>query len=147
MVALPLHSTKTPQILQVFQKEYVAYFGLPTHIVCAQNAAFSSSLREAFTEQLNIKMIMVSPTNHKSLLAEHGIKSLSTLLVSIWVKYGPGLAVCPVQFSVIIHIAFQTWIIWVHMNYFWTQGKYSTRLRDKGKCRVKWNSYRLIMRD
>ena len=36
---------------------------------------------EAFTEQLNIKMIMVSPTNHKSLLAEHGIKSLSTLLV------------------------------------------------------------------
>ena len=81
MVALPLHSTKTPQILQVFQKEYVAYFGLPTHIVCAQNAAFTSSLREAFTEQLNIKMIMVSPTNHKSLLAEHGIKSLSTLLV------------------------------------------------------------------
>ena len=36
---------------------------------------------EAFTEQLGIKMIMVSPTNHKSLLAEHGIKSLSNLLV------------------------------------------------------------------
>ena len=35
----------------------------------------------ASTEQLNIKMIMVSPTNHKSLLAEHGIKSLSNLLV------------------------------------------------------------------
>ena len=36
---------------------------------------------EAFTEQLGIKMIMVSLTNHKSLLAEHGIKSLSNLLV------------------------------------------------------------------
>ena len=35
----------------------------------------------AFTEQLNIKVIFVSPTNHKSLLAEHGIKSLSNLLV------------------------------------------------------------------
>ena len=34
---------------------------------------------EAFTEPVNIKM--VSPTNHRSLLAEHGIKSLSTLLV------------------------------------------------------------------
>ena len=34
MVALPLHSTKTPHILQVFQKTYVAYFGPPTHIVC-----------------------------------------------------------------------------------------------------------------
>ena len=81
MVALPLHSTKTPpHILQVFQKGYVAYFGLPTYIVCDQDIAFTSSLMEAFTEQLNIKMIMVSPTNHKSLLAEHGIKSLSTLL-------------------------------------------------------------------
>ena len=82
MVALPLHSTKTPHILQAFQKGYVAYFGPPTHthIVCSQDLAFKSSLMEAFTEQLDIKMIMVSPTNHKSLLAEHGIKSLSNLL-------------------------------------------------------------------
>ena len=81
MVALPLHSTKTPHILQVFQKGYVAYFGPPTHIVCDKDASFTSSLMHAFTEQLNIKVIFVSPTNHKSLLAEHGIKSLSNLLV------------------------------------------------------------------
>ena len=49
--------------------------------MCDQDAAFISSLMEAFTEQLGIKMIMVSLTNHKSLLAEHGIKSLSNLLV------------------------------------------------------------------
>ena len=36
---------------------------------------------EAFVEKLNIRMITVSTTNHKSLLAEHGIKSLSNLLV------------------------------------------------------------------
>ena len=36
---------------------------------------------QAFTEHLNIKVIFVSPTNPKSLLAEHGIKSLSNLLV------------------------------------------------------------------
>ena len=36
---------------------------------------------EAFVTQLNIKVILVSPTNHKSLQAEHGIKSLSGLLV------------------------------------------------------------------
>ena len=59
MVVLPLHSTRTPNILQVFQKGYVAYFGPLTHNVCDQN-----------TEQLNIKVIFVSPTNHKSLLAE-----------------------------------------------------------------------------
>ena len=36
---------------------------------------------EAFVTQLNIKIVLVSPTNHQSLQAEHGIKSLSGLLV------------------------------------------------------------------
>ena len=81
MVALPLHSTRTPHILDVFQRGYLAYFGAPTHIICDQDPAFTSSLMEAFATQLNIKLIMISPTNHKSLLAEHGIKSLSSLLV------------------------------------------------------------------
>ena len=36
---------------------------------------------EAFVTQLNIKVILVSPTNHLSLQAECGIKSLSGLLV------------------------------------------------------------------
>ena len=41
--------------------------------------------------QLNIKVILVSPTNHKSLQAEHGIKSLLGLLVKhlseVWSWY------------------------------------------------------------
>ena len=81
MVALPLMSTRTPHILDAFQREYLAYFGPPTHIVCDQDPAFTSSLMEAFVTQLNIKVILVSPTNHQSLQAEHGIKSLSGLLV------------------------------------------------------------------
>ena len=44
--------------------------------MCNQDASFTSSLMEAFTQQLGIKMIMVRPTNHKSLLGEHGIKNL-----------------------------------------------------------------------
>ena len=81
LVALPLHSTRTQTILDTFQKGYLAYFGPPTHIMCDQDTSFSSSLMEAFAEKLNIRMIMVSTTNHKSLLAEHGIKSLSNILV------------------------------------------------------------------
>ena len=46
-----------------------------------QDPAFTSSLMEAFVTQLNIKIVLVSPTNHQSLQAEHGIKSLSGLLV------------------------------------------------------------------
>ena len=81
MVAFPLMSTRTPHILDAFQKGYMAYFGPPTHIICDQDPAFTSSLMEAFVTQLNIKIILVSPTNHQSLQAEHGIKSLSGLLV------------------------------------------------------------------
>ena len=36
---------------------------------------------EAFVTQLNIKVILVSPTNHQSLQTEHGKKHLSGLLV------------------------------------------------------------------
>ena len=81
MVALLLQSTRTQIILEAFQRGYLAYFGPPTHIICDQDPAFTSSLMEAFVTQLNIKVILVSPTNHKSLQAEHGIKSLSGLLV------------------------------------------------------------------
>ena len=81
MVALPLMSTRTPHILDAFQKGYLAYFGPPTHIICDQDPAFTLSLMEAFVTQLNIKIILVSPTSHQSLQAEHGIKSLSGLLV------------------------------------------------------------------
>lgn len=81
LVALPLHSTKTQTIIEAFERGYLGYFGPPTHIICDQDPAFTSSLMEAFSKQLNIQLIMVSPTNHKSLLAEHGIKSLSNILV------------------------------------------------------------------
>ena len=81
MVALLLMSTRTPHILDAFQRGYLAYFGPPTHIICDQDPAFTSSLMEAFVTQLNIKIVLVSPTNHQSLQAEHGIKSLSGLLV------------------------------------------------------------------
>ena len=81
MVALPLHSTRIQHILEVFQRGYLAYFGPPTHIICDQDPAFTSSLMEAFTLKLNISIILVSPTNHKPVQAEHGIKSLSGLLV------------------------------------------------------------------
>ena len=66
MVALPLPSTRTQNILEVFQRGYLAYFGIPTYIVCDQDPAFTSSLMEAFVTQLNIKVILVSPTitNH-----------------------------------------------------------------------------------
>ena len=64
MVAQPLQSTGTQSILEAFQRGYLAYFGPPTHIICDLDPAFTSSLMEAFVTQLNIKVILMSPTNH-----------------------------------------------------------------------------------
>ena len=94
MVALPLSSARTQSILEAFQRGYLAYFGPPTHIICDQDPDFTSSLMEAFVIQLNIKVILVSPTNHKSLQAEHGIKSLSGLLVKHLSQVWAGIHVC-----------------------------------------------------
>ena len=55
MVALPLQSTRTQSILEAFQRRYLSYFGPPTHIICDQDPAFTSSLMEAFVTQLSIK--------------------------------------------------------------------------------------------
>ena len=81
MATLPLCSTNIPHIIDVFERGYLAYYGPPTHIICDMDTAFTSSLMAALRRQLNIKIPTVSPTNHRSLLAEHGIKSLSSLLV------------------------------------------------------------------
>ena len=58
MVALPLMSTRTPRILEAFQRGYLAYFGPSTHIVCDQDPAFTSSLTEAFVTELNIQVLI-----------------------------------------------------------------------------------------
>ena len=45
-----------------------------------QDSAFMSSLMNYLFKKLEITIKMVGPYNHKSLQAEHGIKSLSSIL-------------------------------------------------------------------
>ena len=59
-----------------------------------QDSAFMSSLMNYLFTKFNIKFKMVAPYNHQSLQAEHGIKSLSTILTKhltslgqMWPKY------------------------------------------------------------
>ena len=59
-----------------------------------QDSAFMSSLMTYLFHKFDIKIKTVSPYNHQSLQAEHGIKSLSciptkhlTSLGQMWTKY------------------------------------------------------------
>ena len=59
-----------------------------------QDSALMSSLMNYLFSKFNIKIKIVAPYNHQSLQAEHGIKSLSTILTKcltnvgqMWPKY------------------------------------------------------------
>ena len=61
-----------------------------------QDSAFMSSLMHYLFTKLDIKIKTLVPFNHQSLQAEHGIKSLSTILTKhltnlgqMWPKYLP----------------------------------------------------------
>ena len=61
-----------------------------------QVSAFISSIMNCLFKKINIKIKTVTPYNHYSLQAEHGIKSLSTILTEhlmnlgqMWPKYLP----------------------------------------------------------
>ena len=58
-----------------------AYYAVPMRIICDQDPAFMLSLCQWFFKAYGIQLVTVSPTNHKSLQAEHGIKSLSNILM------------------------------------------------------------------
>ncbi len=81
LVACPLRTTKTEEVCEAILNSFIKYFGSPTHIICDQDPAFTSSLCNRFAELFDIYFIFVSPTNHKSLQAEHGIKSIASMLM------------------------------------------------------------------
>ena len=89
LVASPLKSATSPEICSVIMDQFIAYFGCPVRIISDQDPAFMSTLTTWFFQQYGIKLLVVSPTNHKSLLAEHGIKSLSNLLIKHMTDISP----------------------------------------------------------
>ena len=54
---------------------------VPDYIIMDQDSAFMLSLMNYLFKKLNIKIKTVASYNHQSLQEEHGIKSLSTILM------------------------------------------------------------------
>ena len=58
----------------------ISKFGTPEYMIMDQDSAFMSTLMNYLFKRLGIKIKTVGPYNHQSLQAEHGVKSLSTIL-------------------------------------------------------------------
>ena len=81
LVATPMKKATAEEVCSILFDSFMAYYAIPMRIICDQDPAFMSSLCQWFFKAYGIQLVTVSPTNHKSLQAEHGIKSLSNILM------------------------------------------------------------------
>ena len=57
-------------------------------MIMDQDSAFMSTIMSHLFKRLNLKIKTVAPFNHQSLQAEHGIKSLSSILTKNLTEQG-----------------------------------------------------------
>ena len=81
IVTHPMREVSSTHVCEILVDNFIAYFSTPVRIICDQDPSFLSSLSQYCFQQYGIKLVTVSPTNHRSLLAEHGIKSLGNLIM------------------------------------------------------------------
>ena len=80
LVTAPLYQARSEKIGEALIENIISKFGTPEYIVMDQDSTFMSTLMNYIFKKLGVKIKTVGPYNHQSLQAEHGIKSLSSIL-------------------------------------------------------------------
>ena len=80
LVAAPLFQARSEEVGEALIENIITKYGIPEYMVMDQDSAFMSSLMNYLLKVLGFKIKTKGPYNHKSLQAEHGIKSLSAIL-------------------------------------------------------------------
>ena len=94
LIKISIHQAISEEIGDALINNVVSKYGIPEYRIMDQDSAFMSIIMSYLFKRLNIKIKMVSPFNHQSSQAEHGIKSLSSILTKhlteqgqMWPKY------------------------------------------------------------
>ena len=80
LIMVPVYQSKAEEIWEAMIEHVITKYCVPDCIIKDQDSAFMSSLMNYLFNKFTIKRKTVAPYNHQSLQAEHGIKSLSTIL-------------------------------------------------------------------
>ena len=80
LIAAPLYQAKSEEVREALIENIFMKFGMPNYMIMDQDSVFMSSLMSYLFKKLGIIIKTVGPYKHKSLQAEHGIKSLSKIL-------------------------------------------------------------------
>ena len=96
LITVPIHHSKSEEVGEAMIENVISKYCAPEYIIMDQDSAFMSTLMNYLFRKFGIKVKTVAPYNHQSFQAEHGIKSLSSILTKhlteqgqIWHKYLP----------------------------------------------------------
>ena len=96
LIIVPIYQSRAEEIDEALIEHIVTQYCVPDCIIMDQDRAFMSSLMKYLFNKFDIEINRVTPYNHHLLQAEHGIKSLSTILMKhlinlgeMWPKYLP----------------------------------------------------------
>ena len=81
LITVPIHQAKSEEVGEALIENVITKYWVPEYIIMGQDSTFMSSLMTYLLNKFNIKIRTVAPHNHQSLQAEHGIRSLSTILI------------------------------------------------------------------
>ena len=80
LITAPLYQARSEEVGEALIENVISKFGMTEYMIMDQDRAFMSSLMSYLFKKLGISIKTVGPYNHKSLQAEHCIKSLSNIL-------------------------------------------------------------------
>ena len=96
LITVPIYQAKSEEIGEALLENVITKYCIPEYIIMDQDSAFMSSLMMYLLNKFNMKIKTIAPYNYQSLEAEHGIKSLSMILIKhltnlgqMWPKYLP----------------------------------------------------------
>ena len=88
LITMPIYQARSEEIGDALIDNVISKYGIPEYLIMDQDSAFMSTIMNHLFRRLNIKIKIVAPFNHKSLQAEHGIKSLSIILTKHLTEQG-----------------------------------------------------------
>ena len=80
LITIQIHQARSEEIGDALIDNVISKYGIPEYMIMDQDSAFISTIMSYLFKRLNIRIKMVAPFNHHSLQADHGIKSLSSIL-------------------------------------------------------------------
>ena len=88
LITVLTYHFKSEEIGDALIENVISKYCIADYIAMDQDSAFMSMLMNYLFKRLNIKLKTMAPYNHQSLQAEHGIRSLSTILTKHLTEQG-----------------------------------------------------------